>query len=233
MKQRLESIQTHIDGKTLRERAIMFLTLLGLLWFVWYQALMSPLDRANRLDVAKTEQLRQELAGLDQDMHTILQRSNIDPNAPIREEQDRLQRHLNTLDAKIGDTVKNLIAPNQMAKVLEQVLLRNENLRLIAITSIAPQPLIDPQAFASSQDGSTADKTTDTETAATVNIYRHGVRLEFQGSYLNALAYLQQLQSLPWTLYWDSVEISMESYPQARIAVEVHTLSLEQGWIGV
>jgi len=50
-------------------------------------------------------------------------------------------------------------------------------------------------------------------------IYQHGLNLVFEGGYLNALHYLQTLESLPWGLFWDSVEFKVEKYPMARFTI--------------
>jgi len=46
------------------------------------------------------------------------------------------------------------------------------------------------------------------------------------------LAYLQDVRQLPQRVFWHGLHIEMgEGYPQARIQVDVYTLSLEKGWI--
>ena len=64
-------------------------------------------------------------------------------------------------------------------------------------------------------------------------MYRHGLQLELEGSYLATLAYLKALQALPWEFYWDEVRLQVDKYPTAKITIVVHTLSLTEGWIGV
>jgi hypothetical protein len=38
---------------------------------------------------------------------------------------------------------------------------------------------------------------------------------------------------LPWHLYWTRLELDVGEYPRNDIVLELQTLSLEQGWIGV
>jgi len=64
-------------------------------------------------------------------------------------------------------------------------------------------------------------------------IYKHGMRIVFEGDYFKTLKYLQALETMPWRLYWDNVEYHVTEYPKASVAITVHTLSLDEGWIGV
>ena len=64
-------------------------------------------------------------------------------------------------------------------------------------------------------------------------LYRHGLVLELEGSYLDCLAYLAEVERLPWHIFWGSLELETEQHPRNRITLELYTLSLEEEWIGV
>ncbi|MCI0590119.1 MAG: MSHA biogenesis protein MshJ, partial [Gammaproteobacteria bacterium] len=63
--------------------------------------------------------------------------------------------------------------------------------------------------------------------------YMHGLRMEFEGGYLDTLDYLRKLEALPWAFFWDSVDFKVEKYPKALGSITVYTLSLDANWIGV
>ena len=71
------------------------------------------------------------------------------------------------------------------------------------------------------------------EEAEQLGIYRHGLQIEFKGSYLSTLEYLKALDALPWNFYWDVLELNVDKYPVSTIVITVHTLSFHEGWIGV
>jgi MSHA biogenesis protein MshJ len=56
-------------------------------------------------------------------------------------------------------------------------------------------------------------------------LYEHGLSLELKGQYMNALKYLQSLESQDWQLYWDELKFSSNTYPNGTLAIKVHTLS--------
>ena len=64
-------------------------------------------------------------------------------------------------------------------------------------------------------------------------LYRHGFVLELEGRYLDCLAYLTEVERLPWQIYWHSLRLDSQNPPSNRIVIELYTLSLEEDWIGV
>ena len=116
--------------------------------------------------------------------------------------------------------MRGLIEPKQMAKVLEVVLAQNTNLQLQRVQSLGAKPLSPLKA----KEG---------EEAQSLGIYKHGLQIEFKGSYLSTLKYLKALDELPWNFYWDILELNVEKYPVSKIVITVHTLSFNEGWIGV
>ena len=59
------------------------------------------------------------------------------------------------------------------------------------------------------------------------------MQIEFEGSYLETLKYMSQLEALSQKFYWGSVDFVIEEYPRARVTITVNTLSLSEAWIGV
>ena len=67
----------------------------------------------------------------------------------------------------------------------------------------------------------------------TTDLYRHGVELQLEGSYLGTLAYLKQLESLEWRFEWNALVFDIQDYPIGTVTIEVYTYSTERDWIGV
>jgi MSHA biogenesis protein MshJ len=70
------------------------------------------------------------------------------------------------------------------------------------------------------------------EDESDVTFYRHGLEIEVEGSYAACLEYLNAIESLPWRLYWQVLELDVIDYPRNRVRIEVSTLSLDEEWIG-
>lgn len=218
MKERIEQLRLRIDALSLRERGMLFLVLVAVLYMLAQIALFAPLEAQQKRALDRIGNLQQEISAYDEQIQAILRRQSVDPDADNLRQQRQITAQIAALDSQIAGTVQGLIAPQQMARVLEEVILRQSGLKLLRIESLEARPLIE---------------TAEGEAPLNAGIWRHGVRLEFEGDYLGALAYVRELQTLPWMLYWDELEIAMDKYPAARITIVVHTLSLNEGWIGV
>jgi MSHA biogenesis protein MshJ len=71
------------------------------------------------------------------------------------------------------------------------------------------------------------------EKPAPVWIYRHPLRLEFEGAYFDVLAYLAELERGPWEFGWRQLNYQVREYPVAEVTLEIETLSREKSSIGV
>ncbi|OSM01712.1 putative MSHA biogenesis protein, MshJ [Magnetofaba australis IT-1] len=63
-------------------------------------------------------------------------------------------------------------------------------------------------------------------------VFRHGVKIEFQGSYADTREFLRRIEALPWTLFWDELDYKVDQFPGARIVMVVYAISREQEFLG-
>jgi MSHA biogenesis protein MshJ len=145
-----------------------------------------------------------------------------------------LQGLLSGLKRKQQKLTVEFIRPGQMATVLRDMLDNETKLTLTRLESLGVKPLF-PRIEASSaeKEKSTAEHSLQNTQEKRPSIYKHGMRVELEGDFNSTLNYLQALESMPWRFYWDNVEYQVLDYPVARIVITVHTLSLDEGWIGV
>jgi MSHA biogenesis protein MshJ len=212
-----------IDALNLRERGLLLLAVVFVLYTIWDTFLMQPLNAVHKQIKAEVAQLESSNEALAQQTEAMSLRQSEDPDAPNRALIETLEGDIAGLDARLNEQTRNLINPVDMARMLEEVLTRETDLKLISIASLGAKPLFD--ADMKPQAG-------DTD-AAIPGIYRHGISIEFEGGYLSTMKYLRALEQLPWRLFWDSVAFKVERYPNSRVTITVHTLSLREGWIGV
>ena len=64
-------------------------------------------------------------------------------------------------------------------------------------------------------------------------VYKHGMRIELRGTYLDFLAYLKALEGLQWKVFWGQVSLQTEKYPASRLVLVIYTLSTHEGWIAI
>jgi len=235
MKERIAAWAERFEAFSLRERGLITLGVIVVMFMLWDAVLMSPEEVKQKQTVAK--------------MHEMIQQTET-INLQIREMSAALKggeaRHINARITELRDLLTKLkqqqkeltvefIQPAQMAGVLRDMLNAESGLLLTQLESLGAVPLFPPPE----------DETTNASTGSSVTalekkmrkhqpeIFKHGMRIVFEGDYFKTLKYLQALEAMPWSLYWDNVEYHVLKYPRARVAITVHTLSLQEGWIGV
>jgi len=225
MKARLEKLAAWIDALSLRERASILLAVIVAIFLIWDKTLLSPLEGSAKQLQAKVKKQGKDLERVRAQQQAILKRASIDPDAETRKEIEALQTAMVALDKRLREMTVNLVEPARMAAVLEEVLTRKTNLKLIRVDILAPTPLTEPDTNAAQQDSPADVKLPD--------VYQHSLQIEFEGSYLETLDYMRQVEALSQQFYWGSIDFRVEEFPRARVTITVNTLSLSEAWIGV
>ena len=210
-----------IDQKSLRERIGIFVAVLVLGLFFCETLYFNPQRSRHAKIKAQVNALNAALATLDSQAEAIKTRGQTDPDQEHRARQRQLQAELERLDERLKVLTIDLISPRDMAAVLRTLLIRQKGLRLAHLENLPAEALL---SGADIKQGGGDDRR--------IHLYRHPMRIVFSGTYLQTLAYLRSLESLPRKLYWDKLEIVVNDHPQAEISLTVHTLSLKKEWIG-
>ena len=215
-----DQLAEKVDALSLRERLFVLGAVLVVTGGLWEAVLASPLA-ARKTEVQKSiESISERLAQLDETI--IITAQGLDGG--VDNEADRL-RQLRQQVLRNEETVRiftsDLIDPGQMRFVIEDLILQQNELRLIRAENLPVSALIPPDENDPSPDDDDP------------NLYRHGLFLELEGAYLPVLNYLTSIERLPWQIYWGRIDIETLEHPTLRVLIELHTLSLEQEWIGV
>ena len=186
---------------------------------------MNPLQQQQQRSTAELEQQRQRLDEIDAKTKILVSRYTNDPDARVNQKLENLRSQITTLDERIDAAAEALIDPPQMALVLEQLLNRENVLRLMRLETLPPKAL--------NEEAAEQDEKGDLLTNTLPNVYEHGFVVEFEGDYRSTVRYLHALEELPWRFFWDGVEFHVNDYPLATVRLHMHTLSLSEAWIGV
>lgn len=202
-----------VDALSRRERLLVLITMLTVIAGLWQMVLMEPLGhRADRSRIELTS-LRERIDSANRNLEEqILQLSGAGSDERTR--IALIQQRIDDINATLNEYASELIDPAEMAEVLEEILREQTHLTLVSIRNKAPEQL------AAGEDNP------DTL------FYRHGLEIEVEGSYADCVAYLTEIEALPWRLYWQLLDIEVVEYPRNRIRLEVSTLSLNEEWIG-
>ncbi len=211
MKQQWQQLATRVLVMSTRERWLVLLAGTALLLMPTYSLLLEPAWLAYQSQVARGQELATTIAQLQLENQGRQQALLLDPNQPVREQQQQLTQQLVQLDAQLKDQTLDLIPAERMPGLLEQMLASSGRLRLVSLTSLPPKPLLD-----------------DPEQNL---LFQHGIQLRLQGSYFEIFQYLRALEGLPEHFYWRRLNYQVEQYPQASIELELYTLSSSKEFI--
>lgn len=211
-----------LDGRPPRERLVLAVSLLIVLALLWHVLLIEPLVKQRQGLDSQIDSSVALVAALDQEATVVVAGAAQDPDAENRRQKVVLEAEIGQLDERLASLTGELISPQQMVTVLEEMLTRRRQLSLTRLENLPSEPLLERP---------TVDA--KVEKVRQRNLYRHPLRIELTGSYLEALAYLQSLEQLPRKVYWKDLALSVEEHPQTKITVTVYTLSLKEDWIGV
>lgn len=208
------------DALNERERVSVMLLSVVAIVIIFLELIITPLNQKYDTAEKKIINLTTQTQQLDSQILILKSQKNRDPDFQEKQKIRLLDEQITALNDQLKEKMQGLIEPQQMAKVLEVVLAQNTDLRLQRVQSLGAEPL-------------SPIKAKEGEEPQSLGIYRHGLQIEFKGSYLSTLKYLKALDELPWNFYWDVLELDVEKYPISNIVITVHTLSFHEGWIGV
>jgi len=226
---------TRIDALSLRERVIVFVMVVLVVLMSANAILLDPLSAKYKLLSEQVKQDQTKTAGLQQEMQLKIRSQAADPDEADRRRLQQLTTQITQMQSALVDMQKGLVAPEKMAALLEDILKRNGQLRLLSLKTMPVTSLNDSDA---SLPSSASAKTTPAvsvgekgEGQAKGTVYRHGVELAVQGSYLDMMNYMAALEAMPWQVFWGKAKLNVDEYPKATLTLTLYTLSLDKKWL--
>ena len=233
MQEKLAELREKYEELSLREQVMIVATFLVVVGFVWFQFLSDPMYRETKQLSTELNTLEQSVDKLRQQYQALSTRRASDPHRDLKDRIVLIDQQLSKVNQQLGARFHGLIEPRQMAQVLESVLKQHKDLKLLSVRSLASEQLIQPESEIRDADSEKSGVVEDKSQQTRVDVFRHGLQIEFEGNYLATLDYLKALEGLDWEFYWDAVQLVVTDYPSSRVVITVHTLSLRDSWIGV
>jgi MSHA biogenesis protein MshJ len=227
----LVSVQEKIDARIMRERVLIFLSILAFLFMVWNFAVQSSIDKKTQETNANLESLAAQRAALQTQISAATQSLLNDPDKQKKEQIAQLQNDIQGVEAQLQNVSQNLIKAENLPQALQEVLQKTKSLTLLEVKTLPARELQFIESGQAKQPELQAATTPVTET--NVGVYQHAVELRLSGNYNQMLQFLIELEHLPWRFYWQTLDYSVEKYPNAEAKLRVYTLSSEEGLFGV
>lgn len=223
MPESVRRLGTRIDAMTLRERSIMFVSLLVALFLLADQVLFPGLRaQQKRLEKQTSDQLVQ-LNTINNQLARIVRENTEDPDLVLRTRLAELKKRYAELEASSADITRGLVSPREMARLTQTLLRDNGALQLIKAENLPAEAIPLLETGKTAVPGSTTGP----------SVYRHGLRLQVKGRYADIVRYLHTLERLNWRVMWGEVSLETLRYPATTATLTLYTLSLDKAWIGV
>ncbi len=222
----ITNILEKIDSRILRERVLIFLTLLALIFLLWNFLVQSTFDRERDALQAEAGSIATERQTLETQLSTLAMAMASDPAIAKTNIIRKLNTDISDVEARLSGLSQGLISAEQLPKVLEEVLLRTSSVKLLQVRTLAATELqlVTPMPEANNESKPTAGGT---------GVYKHGVLIRVAGNYSQLIQLMTEIEALQWKFYWESLDYTVTQYPNAEIDIRVFTLSSEEGLLGV
>jgi len=203
-------ITEHVDELALRERGLLFIVVITVLYFLAQAVLFRPLQVRRAHLVQLLQNGRNDTLALNLKTQSVL--NSTGQTAAAKAQLDALQAKLATVDASLQSMTQGLVTPRAMLDLVQQVLNRSAGVRLVSLENLPAAAAVPGQT-----EG---------------GLYRHGLKIVVDGRYPDLVRYLTQLEGLHWKVFWDRADLETRRYPTSRLTIVLYTLSLHKGWIG-
>ncbi len=240
MKQYWLRLEQKIDALTLRERTIAFAVAALLLAVLINTVVLDPLLAKQKQFSNQVMQDQQQITALQAEIQERVKSHDVDPDAVNKARLDGLRQQSAKLRHDLAGIQQGLVSPDRMSTLLEDLLRKNKHLKLVSLRTLPVALLNEPIQHdveaggarkAAPAPGAQGDKSD--RRAAVDAVYKHGVEIVVQGGYMDILAYLNQLEEMPWQLFWADAMFAVEKYPDARLKLTLFTLSLDKTWLNI
>jgi len=150
-----------------------------------------------------------------QQMQNLAAQQANDSESEVRQRRINLEQRRTRAMQVIGEAQVDLMAPQEMTRQLQAILVRHPTLRFVGMNTMSPKPLVE---------------NADTSTRAT-GIFQHGLEVQIEGPYLDLLGYLDALERTPYHVYWRELEMKVTANGTPVTRLVFFTLSRESAWL--
>lgn len=238
----MSSLVERYEQFSTRERLLIVITIAVFLYFVFSLSAFAYFDKVEASRQQALSELDQQHLQLEAELKLFSSLLNTDPDKAKKQQISALKAELQNLEGSLNRLSVGLIPADELPKLLKRVLQKVKKLRLQSIHTLPVSELSLQGDVIADEDGENAaapepsdrasDDDDEIQEVETAGVFKHAVVVELTGGYFETQNFITALEELPWRLYWDSLEYSVSSYPNASISLQVYTLSTDKGAFG-
>lgn len=220
----IKRLQEKIDSLSLRERGFLLLTLSVVILLGWQGLLIDPISDYQAQMQSEYRTIENRIVTVNAQSEAIIRGVAVEEESDEQKKITRLDTELQQVEQEINRYINNTVSPQQMVYLLEELLSDNSKLEVVSVQSNVAVPVIENNVKENEQAADNDNR---------VVVYKHGMTISLRGTYSDVLKFLRTAEGMNWAIFWDSIVIEGKSYPDNYTEITVHTISLENEWIGV
>lgn len=225
--------RNYVDALSLRERVLLTVTATVIVLGGGELFVLAPMVERFEHRAQAIVMKQQEIDAMRSVIGDLVARYRRDSDAANRARLAELRTALSETDAPLTRLTAGMVAPEEMAKLVEDVLLSNQHLDLVQMQNLAPEELLQTHAESAPPEGATDQTRPALSQTADIALYKHGLELSVKGRYAELVRFLRTLEALPWKVAWGKVRLEAYEYPLSKLVLVVYTFSLEEAWLQV
>jgi len=228
-----QRLAQRVDAFSLRERALIFLAIALMLIVSVNLLLIDPLLTRSKNLRQRIVQDELQIKAMRTEIEGLMTAANADPDAALKARLDSLRLQSEQAAETLQDIQSGLVPPQRIPALLQDLLRHNRSVSLVAMKTLPVETLgvAGAAAITNTPAAVGAGERAQPSAGPVGVVYKHGVEITVQGSYLDLLRYLEGIETLPWQMFWGKADVDGKDYPIVTLTLRLHTLSLDEAWL--
>ncbi|OGT37837.1 MAG: hypothetical protein A3F12_02040 [Gammaproteobacteria bacterium RIFCSPHIGHO2_12_FULL_38_14] len=203
----LSQFSTRFNKINERNRLIMVIALILLIFFLWLFLCYLPLARIIKKNTEAINIVQKSVLALSS-LYTQYQSTIRSPTLKAEQKIQALEIKLANLQQHPLLVKKLVTTSDDLQSVMHAVSTMDATMSLNQIQSLS---------------------TTSVGASKKIPLSNQKILVEFTGNYFETIRYLDYLENLPWYLSFDSLEYQVDAYPNAKVTLILNVLCTRDG----
>ena len=218
------ALSARLDAMSLRERVAVLVGAAALLGYLLFLLVLDPQLARHRALTGQIKQLETQAKNIDGEIALRMQAAQANPDQAVQQQIAELNRQSAQLSGSLRTMQHGLVAPDKVPALLQQLVQANGRLKLVSLRTL-------PVSGAGGAAGTGIAGEAKPAPAQRELLYRHGVEVVLEGSYLDMLDYLEALENSPQQVLWGRAQLDASRYPASTLTLTLYTLGLDEKWM--
>jgi MSHA biogenesis protein MshJ len=208
----VDRLRERIDSMPLRQRALMLLAIIGLLFVLVDSMFLRPQAERRAALTQQLSEVDERVQTLTRSIESLAERAADDPNAQPRRRLAEARAAIESLRAELSALGGGIARAEDSLAALRNLLAARSGAALVELTKLPVENLLDDEQSP---------------------IFVHRFRLVFDADYATTVSYVSMIEGLPRGLQLESMRLEAAAWPSNRIEMIFYTLTLDEGWLDV